>query len=91
MRINYVKLHNFRNHSNSVVEFDDGINTISGQNGQGKTNIAESLVVASTTKSPRTSRENDLILAGESSCFVEIEVERRFGKVKIEYCIDKEK
>jgi len=90
MRINYVKLHNFRNHSNSVVEFDDGINTISGQNGQGKTNIAESLVVASTTKSPRTSRENDLILAGESSCFVEIEVERRFGKVKIEYCIDKE-
>ncbi|MBQ9790108.1 MAG: DNA replication/repair protein RecF [Clostridia bacterium] len=90
MKINYVKLHNFRNHKDTLVEFDDGINTLTGQNGQGKTNVVEALVVASTTKSPRTSKEHDLINAFETSCFVEIEVQRNFGKVKIEYFIDKE-
>ncbi len=90
MKINYVKLHNFRNHKDTFVEFEDGINTITGQNGQGKTNLVEALVIASTTKSPRTSKENDIINSFESSCFVEIEVERKFGKIKIEYFIDKE-
>lgn len=90
MKINYVKLNNYRNHKETFVEFEAGINTIIGQNGQGKTNLAEALVVASTTKSPRTSKENDLILAGENSCSVQIEVERNFGKVTIDYVIDKE-
>ena len=89
MKINQVKINNFRNHSNTVVEFCDGINIISGQNGQGKTNLAESLVVASTTKSPRTSKDNDMILCGENTAKVSIEVERNFGKIKIEYIIDK--
>lgn len=89
MRINHVKLKNFRNHKETFVEFSDGINIISGQNGQGKTNLAESLVVASTTKSPRTSKDNDMILCSENTAVVEMEVEREFGKVKIKYIIDK--
>jgi len=89
MRITQVKLNNFRNHKDTIVEFNDGINVITGQNGQGKTNLAESLVVASTTKSPRTSKENDLILSGEDRTSVELNVERNFGNVKIQYVIDK--
>ena len=76
MKINHVKLNNFRNHKETFVEFSDGINIISGQNGQGKTNLAESLVVASTTKSPRTSKDNDMILCSENTANVEIQVEK---------------
>ena len=89
MKINQVKLKNFRNHNETIVEFSGGINIISGQNGQGKTNLAESLVVASTTKSPRTSKDNDMINCNCDLSSVEIEVERTFGKVKIGYVIDR--
>lgn len=89
MKINSVKLVNFRNHSDTTVEFSDGINIVSGQNGQGKTNLAESLVVASTTKSPRTSKDNDMIKSNENLAQVDIEIERNFGKVLVNYVIDK--
>lgn len=89
MKITNVRLINFRNHGETTVEFSDGINIVSGQNGQGKTNLVESLVVASTTKSPRTSKDADMIKANENLAQVEIEVERNFGKIKIQYVIDK--
>ena len=89
MKITTLKLNNYRNHKETLVEFSDGINMISGQNGQGKTNLAESIVVASTTKSPRTSKENDLILCSENMASVEMDVERNFGKIKIKYVIDR--
>ena len=89
MKVTRLKLNNYRNHKETFVEFSSGINIISGQNGQGKTNLAESLVVASTTKSPRTSRENDLIMFGENNTCVQLDIERNFGNVRVEYIIDK--
>jgi len=90
MKITTIQLNNFRNHKETFVDFNDGINTLVGQNGQGKTNIVEAIVVSSTTKSPRTSKENELILNGQNSTRVSINVARNFGNVKIEYVIDKE-
>lgn len=90
MKIKQLKLSRFRNHKDSFVEFSDGINILSGQNGQGKTNLAESVIIAATTKSPRTSKENELIMAGESTCNVSLVVQRSFGEVLIEYLVDKE-
>ena len=89
MKITRVKLEHFRNHKETLVEFLDGINIISGQNGQGKTNLAESLVVASTTKSPRTSKDNDMINCNNNVASVEMDIERSFGKVKVKYVIDR--
>lgn len=89
MKITRVKLEQFRNHKATLVEFSGGINIISGQNGQGKTNLAESLVVASTTKSPRTSKDNDMINCDSNTANVEIDIERSFGKVKVKYTLDR--
>jgi len=89
MKITRVKLEHFRNHKETLVEFSNGINIISGQNGQGKTNLVESLVVASTTKSPRTSKDNDMINCNNNVASVEMDIERSFGKVKIKYIIDR--
>ena len=88
MKITKVKLENYRNYHYSVVEFSDGITLVSGANGQGKTNLVESLVLGSTTKSPRTSSLQETIRDGETQAFVEITAERSFGKVTLGYRID---
>ncbi len=66
------------------------MNLITGQNGQGKTNLVESLVVASHTKSPRTSKHKDLIGWGADKTKVELVVNRNFGDVKIAYELGQE-
>lgn len=88
MKITKVKLENYRNYHYSVVEFSDGITLVSGANGQGKTNLVESLVLGSTTKSPRTSSLQETIRDGETQAFVEITAERSFGNVTLGYRID---
>ncbi|MCL5738334.1 MAG: DNA replication/repair protein RecF [Bacteroidetes bacterium] len=51
MRVKKVQLTNFRNHSESSLEFTGGINIITGANAQGKTSILEALSYVCLTKS----------------------------------------
>ncbi len=61
MKINYVHLTNFRNYTNTVINFKDGVNFVLGKNAQGKTNLLESIYVCAISKSPRTSKEKQMI------------------------------
>lgn len=88
MQVKWCKLNNFRNYNDEVVEFLPGINLISGQNGQGKTNLVESVMLCALSKSPRTSHDEDLKTEGESHSEVEIAVERNFGEVKLKCILD---
>lgn len=90
MQVKWCKLKNFRNYGEARVDFFQGINLISGQNGQGKTNLVEAVMLNALSKSPRTSHDEDLKLQGESHTEVEIAVERNFGEVKIKCIIDSE-
>ncbi len=65
MIVKTVKLRNFRNYSLSEFEFSDGINFITGNNAQGKTNLLESLVYLSLTRSHRILDDKQLIKDGE--------------------------
>ena len=65
MLIRKLKLHNYRNYSLKEIEFDPYINIIIGNNGIGKTNILESIIVVSNTKSFRTNNDKDLIKKDE--------------------------
>jgi len=87
MKINSVKLQNFRNYDYVVVDFAENITLVSGANGQGKTNLVESLVLASTTKSPRTSSLQELIKDGKDNAKATISATRNFGNVEIEFTI----
>ena len=87
MKIKRVELLNYRNYELAGVDFDSGITLISGANGQGKTNLVESVVVAATTKSPKTSSSNELIKDGKNLASVKILVERDFGDIEISYNI----
>lgn len=86
MRITQAKLTNFRNYSGAMVTFGAGVNLICGPNGQGKTNLAESLLVASLGSSPRTHHDEELVKMGATDVSrVEVDVQRNFGNINISY------
>ena len=74
MYIKSIELNNFRNYGNETVYLENGLNIIVGNNAQGKTNLLESIYLASIGKSPRTSKEKELI-----------RWESTFAKITIEY------
>lgn len=61
MRLDYIKLENFRNYAAQEVSFDPACNVICGENAQGKTNLLEAMVCLSTGKSHRTRADRELI------------------------------
>ena len=83
MRVKCLKITNYRNYDNQFVEFYDGINLISGKNGQGKTNLVEAVMLAALTKSPRTSHDEDMRKENTDQTNVEVCVEHNFGDVTI--------
>ncbi len=64
MRIDLVRLTNFRNFESLVMEPGPGINYLYGDNGQGKTNLLEAIFYCSTLRSHRTSRDAEMIKKG---------------------------
>ncbi|MDL2276028.1 DNA replication/repair protein RecF [Breznakia sp. OttesenSCG-928-G09] len=61
MKIKKLKILNFRNYQNEELHFDNGIHVIIGKNGQGKTNLLESIYYLSCTKSHRIKDDHSLI------------------------------
>src|SRR5215471_2159613 len=61
MWLNQLRLVNFRNLGALRLELQPGVLLFTGRNGQGKTNLLESVYVLATTRSPRTSVERELI------------------------------
>ena len=70
-----VELCNFRNAENEVVEFDNGINVLHGENAQGKTNLLEAIYYVSLGKSFRTTHDTEIIRFGEEYAFVSLDYE----------------
>ena len=64
MKLDGLRLQNFRNYDQVEVSFDAGVNLIVGDNAQGKTNLLEAIVYLSTGRAFRTRREKELIRFG---------------------------
>ncbi len=64
MRFKSLELNNFRNYAELSLEFDPGLNLITGMNGRGKTNIIEGLYVMGMGRSFRTSKDREMIMFG---------------------------
>ena len=75
MKLNTIKLANFRNYEHIDLKFNNHLNIIYGNNGEGKTNLVEAIYVLSITKSFRTNNDRLLIRNGELSTKIEGEVE----------------
>ncbi len=61
MNIEKINLINFRNYKNLNIDFSSKINMFIGDNGEGKTNILESIYLLSYGKSHRTRKDKELI------------------------------
>jgi len=61
-----LELTNFRNYSQKIFEFSDGINVIYGENGIGKTNLLESIGYLCLTRSFRTGHDVEIVQFGQT-------------------------
>ena len=84
MRVAKIKLLNFRNYQRAEFSFSPGTNIIVGKNAQGKTNLLEAIFTCAIGKSMRAAKDNEVILFGQENAKIELEVEKKFGKTKIE-------
>lgn len=73
MKINKLVLHHYRNLTDITIPFKKDITVLVGENGQGKTNIVESLVFLSTGRSFRV--RDDALLIQDDQRFAAIEAE----------------
>lgn len=83
MLIRSLKLNDYRNYCQYYTDFSDNLNIIVGNNGVGKTNILESIIVISNAKSYRTSEDKNLIRKDRDFLKIELETEDEQYKVVI--------
>ena len=84
MEITKLQLSNFRNYNSQEVALNKNLNVIIGKNAQGKTNLLESVFLCAIGRSPRSTKDKDLIKWDCSFAKVELEVKKKVGKSNIE-------
>jgi DNA replication and repair protein RecF len=72
MWIHRLYIKNFRNYPTLDISFDKGINVITGENGQGKTNLIEAIHFALTGRSFRTEKPLEIIQKGKEEVFTQV-------------------
>lgn len=75
MKITQIQLRNFRNYESCQLSLDSKINVIIGKNAQGKTNLLESIVFLSTTRSHRAMTDQDMIRQLQPFCRLECQLD----------------
>jgi DNA replication and repair protein RecF len=83
VQIEKIRVDGFRNLASTELTFSPGINLITGQNGQGKTNLLEAVVFLGSTKSFRTSRSREAISWGGGSFAVSGEISDKAGSLNL--------
>ncbi len=80
-------LKDYRNINEIYFEPINGVNVISGQNGQGKTNLIESIFLLSGAKSFRPGKDVDLIKKQKDFSIIESEIESGKRKQTLKFSI----
>ncbi len=83
MQIVDIKLKDFRNYESEIFDFKKGLNVIFGRNASGKTNVLESIYLASIFHSPRTTKDKEMIRIGATKAEIKITIQKRFRQHQI--------
>lgn len=89
MKITNINVKNFRNYTDLSVSFNDNINVFIGKNAQGKTNLLEAIFFCGVGTSFRSIKDKEVIKWNEEFSKIEIEVEKKYRKEKIEIIFSK--
>lgn len=84
MIVTHLTLSDFRNYSNLDIDLVPGPNLFVGSNGQGKTNLVESLGYLSTLGSHRVSTDQAMIRQGQDSAIVRARVAHDGREILVE-------
>ncbi len=85
MRLRWVELLDFRNHSRTeLTDIPEGLVTVVGSNGEGKTNLLEGIAFLFFLASPRTSSTQPLVREGANSAYTRGEIDTANGRVLVE-------
>ncbi|GIT78445.1 DNA replication and repair protein RecF [Leifsonia sp. LS1] len=84
MRVTHLSLTDFRNYRTAEVPFAAGANLFVGRNGQGKTNLVESLGYLSTLGSHRVSSDQAMIRKGADSAIVRSRIQHEGRELLVE-------
>jgi len=85
--VSRLRLEAFRNHTATDLAFDPGVTVFVGHNGQGKTNIVESLGYLSTLSSHRVSSDDVLVQEGQTKAVIRADVRAGTRRVDLEMVI----
>lgn len=83
MEVKRLRLRNFRNYKDEMIEFAPRTNLIYGDNAQGKTNILEAVYLAANGRSHRTKTSSQMVRFGEEYARIELEFTDRHRSYKI--------
>lgn len=84
MFVKHLTLIDFRNHKNTELELQPGVNLLVGPNGHGKTNVIEAIEYVSTLNSHRVASYQPLIHKDANSAIVRVKVSHETRDVLID-------
>ena len=90
MNILNLKLKNFRNFEQEEFSFENGINLLTGNNAQGKTNTAEAIFFLCTGYSPRASKDKYLIKNDKEEAQIIGKASSSYGDVSVKIELDRQ-
>ena len=91
MIVKSLKIKNYRNFKEAEIELNDLLNIFIGDNGQGKTNLMESVYLTSIGRTFRLNTENELINFNENKSVIEVNMLKNNHNIKIELQLEKNK
>ncbi|EDX76064.1 RecF/RecN/SMC N terminal domain, putative [Coleofasciculus chthonoplastes PCC 7420] len=83
MYLKCLKLRQFRNYRDCLVNFEAPKTILVGNNAQGKSNLLEAVELLSTLKSHRSGRDREMVLEDASMGQIQALLERAYGSVEL--------
>ncbi|QEO09050.1 DNA replication/repair protein RecF [Protaetiibacter larvae] len=90
MIVSHLELADFRNYESATVELEPGPNLFVGSNGQGKTNLVESINYLATLSSHRVSTDQALIRQGRDAAIIRARLEHAGRQVLVEVQLNRQ-
>ena len=91
MKLTELKLEEYRNCTDTLLDFKKNKTLIIGKNAQGKTNILESIYFLSTLKSPRVSTNTELINFNSDSMSIDAKLEKNGTNINLFFSLSRDK
>lgn len=88
MKINFLKLQNFRNYAKLDLDFNSNKIIIIGENAQGKTNILEAIFYMASLSSYRAKADSELIQWGKDFSNIKLEINKSDTDIELEAIIN---